>query len=45
MFVIGLSMTLSTYFGEDKTKCILFGTKLNLIKPIDLILDMRRYTY
>ena len=29
---------LSIHFGEDKAKCILFGTKQNWIKPVVLIL-------
>ena len=42
--MIGLWIILSIYFGENKTKCILLAQNLNLIKSIDLILDMRRYT-
>ena len=38
MFVIGLQIILSIHFKEDKTKCILFGTKhrLNKVSRIDI---------
>ena len=35
---------LSIHFGEDKTKCILSGTKHRLNKSVYLILNLVRYT-
>ena len=34
---------LSVHFGEDKSKCILFGTEHRLIKSVVLILNIVRY--
>ena len=35
---------LSIHLGEDNTKCILFGTNIDLIKSVVLIFNMVRYT-